>query len=216
LDDFFSEVARWTEEVDILVNVAGGTLQRSFLSSDRNQDDEDIRLNFGYVMDSIRHTAPKMRRGGSIINFTTIEAHRGAASFATYAGAKAATTHLSRALAVELGPAGIRVNCVAPDTTPSVGNGAALPLEKYEAIGRLPPRAAELGLEMYIPLKSAPHMRDLANAVLFLASDLSNFVTGTTLHVDGGTWAASGFLDWPEGDGFLPVPMAGTLAKLVK
>jgi NAD(P)-dependent dehydrogenase (short-subunit alcohol dehydrogenase family) len=152
LDDFFSEVARWTEEVDILVNVAGGTLQRSFLNSDCNQDDEDIRLNFGYVMDSIRHTAPKMRRGGSIINFTTIEAHRGAASFATYAGAKAATTHLSRALAVELGPTGIRVNCVAPDTTPSVGNGAALPLEKDEAIGRLPPRAAELGLEMYIPL----------------------------------------------------------------
>ena len=57
---------------------------------------------------------------------------------------------------------------------------------------------------------------DLANGVLFLASDLSAFVTGTTLHVDGGTMAAAGFIDWPFEDGYLPVPMDGTLSRLFR
>jgi hypothetical protein len=52
--------------------------------------------------------------------------------------------------------------------------------------------------------------------VLFLASDLAAFVTGTTLHVDGGTMAAAGFIDWPFGDGYLPVPMDGTLGRLFR
>jgi hypothetical protein len=50
--------------------------------------------------------------------------------------------------------------------------------------------------------------------VLFLASDLSRAITGTTLHVDGGTIAALGFLDWPFGDGFMPAPLGGTLRQL--
>jgi NAD(P)-dependent dehydrogenase (short-subunit alcohol dehydrogenase family) len=64
---------------------------------------------------------------------------------------------------------------------------------------------------IYIPQKQAPTEDDLANAVLFFASDLSRAITGTVLHVDGGTMAASGIIDWPFGDGFGPAPMAGTL-----
>ena len=57
--------------------------------------------------------------------------------------------------------------------------------------------------------------RDLANAVLFLASDLSRAITGTTIHVDGGTNASLGWIDWPYGDGYMPAPLAGTLEKLL-
>ena len=67
---------------------------------------------------------------------------------------------------------------------------------------------------MYIPQKHAPTQEDLGNAVLFLASDFSRAITGTSLHVDGGTMAAAGFLDWPFGDGFMPAPPAQTLRRL--
>jgi hypothetical protein len=67
---------------------------------------------------------------------------------------------------------------------------------------------------MYIPRGEQPPAEALGDAVLFLASDLSTFVSGMTLHVDGGTMAAAGFLEWPYGDGFVPVPLSGTLAKL--
>ena len=66
---------------------------------------------------------------------------------------------------------------------------------------------------MYIPLQRPAGTDDLANPVLLLASDLARFVTGGTIHVDGGT-TAFGFLDWPFGDGFMPCPLDGTLRKL--
>lgn len=100
-------------------------------------------MNFGYVIDSVRRAIPLIRRGGrggSIINFTTIEAFRGAASFAVYAGAKAATTNFSRALAVELGADKIRVNMIAPDTSPVKNTNRALypeDLERFAAMGFL-------------------------------------------------------------------------------
>lgn len=221
LDDFYAGVARWSEQLDIVVNVAGGVRQRPFMTSTRERDLGDMRRNFGYVVDSVRHGAALMQRGnidgkkgGSIINFTTIEAHRGAAGFSVYAGAKAATANFTRAMAVELGAAGIRVNCIAPDTTLSKGNATALPEETLAAMAQLPAATAALAMAMYIPVKTPPDTDALANAVLFLASALSRFVTGTTLHVDGGTWAASGFIDWPDGDGFLPVPGVASLTKL--
>jgi 3-oxoacyl-[acyl-carrier protein] reductase len=65
-----------------------------------------IQLNYGYVLDSVRRAIPLIRKsgkGGSIINFTNIEAHRGAAMLSVYAGAKAANTNFSRAMAGELG-----------------------------------------------------------------------------------------------------------------
>ncbi|MEJ0045329.1 MAG: SDR family oxidoreductase [Rhodospirillales bacterium] len=80
----------------------------------------------------------------------------------------------------------------------------------------LPEAASGAGMTMYVPMKQQPGTDDLANAVLFLASDLSSSITGTTLHVDGGTMAAAGFLDWPFGDGFLPVPLDGTLGRMFR
>lgn len=217
LDAFYDAVGKTTGQLDIVVNVAGGTKRRVFTEASRADIADDIQRNYGYVVQSVQRAVPLIRRsgrGGSIINFTTIEAHRGAAGFSVYAGAKAATTNFTRAMAVELGKEKIRLNCIAPDTTPSRGNMNAMPPELGEAFGRLPDAAKPMGMTMYIPRGEVPPVEALGDAVLFLASDLSAFVSGMTLHVDGGTMAAGGFLDWPFGDGWVPCPLAGTLGRL--
>jgi NAD(P)-dependent dehydrogenase (short-subunit alcohol dehydrogenase family) len=217
LDVFYNRVEAEFDGVDILVNVAGGVKRSLFVETTREDNARDIRLNYGYIIDSVRRAIPliqKTGRGGSIINFTTIEAHRGAATYAVYAGAKAATTNFSRALAVELGGDGIRVNLIAPDTSPARASNSALYPEDFERLAALGADALSEAFKMYVPLKRAPSVDDVVNGVLFLASDLSRSITGTTLHIDGGTIASLGFLDWPHGDSFMPAPLGGSLSRL--
>lgn len=217
LERFFAAVDHVFGGLEILVNVAGGTVQRRFMDTAPADHERDIRRNYGYVLDSVRLAVPLMRRsgkGGSIVNFTTIEAHRGAAGFAVYAGAKAALTNFSRALAVELGAENIRVNTLVPDTTPSEGNANAIPEPLRSRMAEVPLPAMLQNMAMYIPLKSPPMPENLADGVLFLVSDLARFVTGTALHVDGGTMAAAGFLDWPNGEGHLPVATPSAAIRL--
>lgn len=216
LDAFYDRVEAEFDSVDIVVNVCAGVQRSLFMKTTRASNALDIRMNYGYVIDSCRRAIPLIRKGGkggSIINFTTIEAHRGAATFAVYAGAKAATTNFSRALAVELGGEQIRVNLIAPDSSPARASNAALYPEDFERFAKLGEDAMDEALKIYVPLKRAPSVEDLVNGVLFLASDLSRSITGTTLHIDGGTIAALGFLDWPV-DGFMPAPLGGALARL--
>jgi NAD(P)-dependent dehydrogenase (short-subunit alcohol dehydrogenase family) len=204
LEDFYQSVG---EELDIVVNVVGGTRHGYFADSTPESREVDIDRNYGYVLRSCHRALPLLRAGrpgGSIINFTTIEAFRGAAGWSVYAGAKAAVTNFSRTLAVELGPQRIRVNCIAPDTTPTEGNMLASPRSLRDQAATVSPDLMGEAMKMYIPMQAPPAMDDIANAVLFLAGDLSAAVTGTTIHVDGGTWAASGFINWPFGD-WLPV-----------
>jgi NAD(P)-dependent dehydrogenase (short-subunit alcohol dehydrogenase family) len=218
LDAFYDHVAAITESIDILVNVPGGVARSMFDRTTRDDHARDIRLNYGYVVDSCHRALPLLRKGasgGSIINFTTIEAHRGAATFAVYAGAKAATTNFSRALAVELGAEMIRVNCLASDTSPARASNAALAAEDFERLAALGPDALAQSIAFYVPQKRPPTVEEVVDGVIFLASDLSRTVTGTTLHVDGGTYAAFGFLDWPGGDRFMPAPLGGTLKMML-
>lgn len=217
LDRFYDRVEAEFGQIDILVNVAGGVHRRMFMDTNRDEHRRDIRLNYGYVVDSVQRAVPLLRKsgsGGSVINFTTIEAHRGAATFAVYAGAKAATRNFSRALAVELGAEQIRVNCIALDTNLARASNAALAPEDFERMAALGPEALEPAMKMYVPQQRPPSLEDVVNGVLFLASDLSRSVTGTTLHIDGGTIASLGWIDWPGGDGFMPAPLGGTLAML--
>jgi NAD(P)-dependent dehydrogenase (short-subunit alcohol dehydrogenase family) len=217
LGRFYDELAAQFGHLDIVVNLAGGTTQKRFMDMSTADIASDVRRNYTYALDSIRLAVPLLRkssRGGSIINFTTIEAHRGAAGFAVYAGAKAALTNFTRALAVELGAEKIRVNALAPDTTPSEGNYLAIPEPLRSRMAAVPLPAMMEALGMYVPLKSPPTPEDLADGVLFLASDLSRCVTGTTLHVDGGTMAAAGFLEWPFGEGHLPVAAPTSARRL--
>lgn len=219
LDRFYDAVEHAFDRLDIVVNLVGGTHNGPLLDMPREAWERDIQRNYGYVIQSVQRAVPLIRkgaRGGSIVNFTTIEAHRGAAGFAVYAGAKAATTNFTRAMAVELAPERIRLNSLAPDTTPSRGNMNAMSTGFMAGFQALPPEIAGMGLKMYIPMKVQPQANDLTNGVLFLASDLAAFVTGMTLHVDGGTMAAAGFLDWPFGDGWLPAAGAGTLSHFAE
>lgn len=217
LDAFFDTIAERFERVDVLVNVAGGVRRNLFENTTREDHARDIRLNYDYVVQSCQRALPLLRRsgqGGAIVNFTTIEAHRGAATYAVYAGAKAATTNFSRALAVELGKDQIRVNCLASDTTLARASNSALYPEDFARLAELGEDALAKAMAIYVPQKVAPSVEDVINGVLFLCSDLSRAITGTTLHVDGGTSAAMGFLDWP-GDSFMPAPLGATLKKLV-
>jgi 3-oxoacyl-[acyl-carrier protein] reductase len=136
---------------------------------------------------------PRMKaggRGGSIVNMTTIEAHRAAPGFAVYSAAKAAVEEFSRTLAVELAPDGIRVNCVAPDIAPTPN------MVKLNG-GDMGPLSRPHGAEIAIPMGHVGRTTDVSGSVVFLASGLSSYMTGTTLHPDGGTFASSGWFNWP-------------------
>jgi NAD(P)-dependent dehydrogenase (short-subunit alcohol dehydrogenase family) len=108
-----------------------------------------------------------------------------------YSAAKAAVAHFARSLAVEVAPDGIRVNNVAPDYTPTP---AMLRLANAESQNK----TTDQGVQIAIPMGRPGRVTDVSGCVLFLASGLSAYVTGTTLHPDGGTFAASGWLNWPE------------------
>jgi NAD(P)-dependent dehydrogenase (short-subunit alcohol dehydrogenase family) len=152
--------------VDILVNNAGGTFQAGFLDMSENAQRALVDENFTSVTNCVRAAIPKMAPGSSIINITSIEAHRAGPGFAVYAAMKAAVANLTKSLAVEFSELDVRVNCIAPDVIATPGIGA----------GDWPGEPA-----------------DVAGVAAFLASDLSRFVTGTTIHVDGGNWAAGGW-----------------------
>jgi 3-oxoacyl-[acyl-carrier protein] reductase len=215
---FYASAGKFFDSVDIVVNVVGGTLMQPLMEKTPEACAEDIQRNYGYVVQSFRHAIPLIRktgRGGSITSFTTIEAHRAAGGFAVYAGAKAATTNFSKAMAWELGPEGIRVNTIAPDTTDSPGNQNAIPQRFHDINADIPPEWWGKAMAMYIPLQTPPTRDDLANTVLYLASDLAKSITGQVIHCDGGAQAASGMVRWPHDDGItLPVPFGNTMRKL--
>ncbi len=182
---------RWGR-LDTLVNVPGGTFKADFVSTTPKGWEALLRQNFFHVLHACLLAIPRMQaggRGGSIVNLTTIECHRAAPGFAVYAAAKAAVEQFGRTLAVELGPDGIRVNNVAPDYTPTPN--------MIRIAGDVPPKSP-LGMRVGIPMGREGVPEDVSSCVLFLASRLSSYLTGSTLHADGGTYAASGWFNWPE------------------
>lgn len=193
LESFFDAVdARWGR-VDTLVNVVGGTFRAPFTETTPKGWDALIRANLGTVLHACALAVPRMRagaRGGSIVNITTIEAHRAAPGFAVYAAAKAGVEQFARTLAVEVAPDGIRVNNVAPDYVPT------------PSLSRMPHSDNALhdpaGVRVAIPMGRVGAATDISNCVVFLASHLSTYLTGTTLHPDGGTHASSGWFNWPQ------------------
>jgi len=170
--DFVGVVVSELGPIDVLVNNAGGGFRARFLDMNDKGQDALVHENFTSVTNFVRAAVPHMPPGGSIVNVTSIEAHRAAPGFAVYAAMKAAVANLTKSLALELGPSSIRVNCIAPDVIPTPGIGA-------------------LDVRTPLPLPGRPD--DVAGAAVFLAGDLSRFVTGTTVHVDGGNLAAGGW-----------------------
>ena len=180
---FATRVAGELGAVHALVNNAGGGFFAPFLEVSARGEDALLRENFGSVTNFVRATVPLMSEGGSIVNITSVEAHRAGPGFAIYSAMKAAVANLTKSLALELATLRIRVNCIAPDMIPTPGDAelaAAVP-------GPAPSGVAAT------PWPEEGSVWDCAGAAVFLASDLSRFVTGSTIHVDGGTHAAGGW-----------------------
>ncbi len=201
MEEFFAEIDARFGGVDVLVDVPGGGFVAPLMSTNAKGWLAVIRENFTYVLDTTQHAVRRMQQqgtGGSIIYITTIEAHRAVPNRAVYGAMKAAVANLAKTLSLELAEYNIRVNTVAPDHFPTdASNPISSEFEATEQ-GRLRRTVA-------IPLGRYGTGEDLTGCVLFLASDLSAYVTGTALHVDGGTLASSGWFRWPDG-GFDNVP----------
>lgn len=177
-------VERWGR-VDVLVNNAGGTFFCDLVDLSDKGEATLVAENFTQVTRLVRLCAPHMPPGGAIVNLTSIEAHQAAPGFAVYGAMKAAVAHLTRSLALELAPRGVRVNAIAPDAMPTGGEQAV--------------RGEMLAADaLYDPATRPPlgwfgDGDEAAAVAVFLASDMSRFVTGDTVHVDGGNHAAGGW-----------------------
>lgn len=179
--------------IDVLINNCGDFL--NLAKPFEQYTDADIErlyaINLRQVLATTRAAIPALRAagpGGSILNISSIEAFRGIPNCAVYGAFKAALTGFTQSLALELGPAGLRVNAIAPETTetPQVPASLVIAPEHRSHVQR------------WIPLGRHGRPADMAGAALFLASGLAAWITGTTLHVDGGALAAAGWYRDPR------------------
>ena len=180
--------------IDVLVNNVGhfGGARKAFHEQTDDEWDDLYRVNFGHVLACTRAVLPVLvdqGEGGSIVNVSTIEAFRAIPTRAVYSAYKSAITGLTRSLAVEYGRYAIRVNAIAPDVTETL----QVPYSRWVGAEE------EHMIPAWVPIGRFGTASDTAGVALFLASDLSGFVTGTTVHADGGTLAASGWFPTVEG-----------------
>jgi 3-oxoacyl-[acyl-carrier protein] reductase len=162
-------------QIDILVNNAGITKDGLAL---RLKDEDwqivlDTNLSSVFKLTQLVLKPMIKAKNGSIINITSIVGATGNAGQCNYAASKAGVVAFSKSLAREIGSRGIRINCIAPgfietDMTDILSDSQKQALQQQTALGRL------------------GNTQDIANSVLFLASDLSNYITGSVLHVNGG------------------------------
>jgi NAD(P)-dependent dehydrogenase (short-subunit alcohol dehydrogenase family) len=189
--------------VDVLVNNAGGTRHpQPFVEASFDDWDWEIDLNVRGVLHGIRAVAPHMlgKRAGCIVNITSNSGLVGEAAqwVANYGGCKGYVAALSRALAYEWGPSGVRINCIAPGWVvpwkrehPGAGSfwnkfgfelfGTPEELDEQVASGSLPSVQSQ-------PLRKLGRPEDVAHLAVFLASDRAGHLTGQHISVSGGAY----------------------------
>jgi len=173
--------------VDVLVNNVGHWLRHpgNFVDTDPRLWDELYQINLHHVFLLTQAFLPAMidRHTGTIANVSSVEGLRGYPEDPVYAAFKAAVIAFTRSLAVQVGNRGVRVNAIAPDVTESL----QVPYSQW-----LSPEE-QTGWPQWVPVGRMGLPEDQARVILFLASDLSSFVTGHTIPTDGGTGAAGGW-----------------------
>jgi NAD(P)-dependent dehydrogenase (short-subunit alcohol dehydrogenase family) len=173
--------------VDVLVNNVGHWLRHpgNFVDTDPRLWDDLYRINLHHVFLVTRAFLPVMleRRAGAIVNVSSVEGLRGYPEDPVYAAFKAAVIHFTRSLAVQVGRDGVRVNAIGPDVTESL----QVPYSQWLSAEE------QTQWPQWVPVGRMGLPEDQARVILFLASDLSAFVTGHTIPTDGGTGAAGGW-----------------------
>jgi NAD(P)-dependent dehydrogenase (short-subunit alcohol dehydrogenase family) len=180
IDNVVAETLKKFTKIDILVNNAGIYPFEPFLQMSEANFMKVININLkGYFL-MAQACAKEMakQKSGSIINIASVAAQIGFAGLAHYCASKGGVVAMSKALALELAGMGIRINNIAPGAinTPGATNTS---MTKEQQAAMLAP----------IPMKRQGEAEEIANAVLFLASDESSYMTGSTMVVDGG-WVA--------------------------
>jgi len=175
---FVNEIFKKYRRIDILVNNAGIHLKKPMMDVTNEEFQQVILTNLTSVFALSREVARIMliRKSGCILNISSMAAHYGIPQVIAYTAAKAGIEGMTRAMAVELSPSGIRVNCLAPGFIQTDMSASALnndPERKHRVLSRTP--MGKLG-----------NPEDVANAAFFLVSDAASYITGTVLPVDGG------------------------------
>lgn len=175
VESVLSGIQQQYGEIAILVNNAGITRDNLLMRMKEEEWDAIMQTNLKsvYRLSKAVIRAMMKARNGRIINVTSVIGSMGNAGQTNYAAAKAGVEGFSRALAREVGSRGITVNCVAP---------GFIDTDMTRAL----PEAQRTALVGQIPLSRLGVVEDVAGAVLFLASDSASYITGCTLHVNGG------------------------------
>jgi 2-hydroxycyclohexanecarboxyl-CoA dehydrogenase len=176
-------------QVDVLVNNVGWTHDRLFMDKPRDEWEKEIQLNLWSNINCTRAVLDGMleRSAGSIVNIGSDAGRMGEFREAVYGATKAGVIALAKSLSREIGPKGVRFNTVCPGTTmpdsdDEIGENSiwAKDMRDWNT-----PAMRERIAKAY-PLRRIGRPEDIANAVLFMASDVSSFITGQTLSVSGG------------------------------
>ncbi len=164
-------------KIDILINNAGVTQDNLTIRMKDEEWDRVINLNLSSTFFMTKNVIKKMlkNKSGKIINITSVVGHTGNIGQANYAASKAGLVGMSKSLALEYGKKNIKINCISPGFIKSV---------MTDRISE----SFKLKMEENISLARFGIPEDVANAVLFLSSDLSDYITGETLHVNGGMY----------------------------
>lgn len=177
VNEMFKAALEHFGTIDVLVNNAGITRDNLLMRMKEDEWDDVIATNLKGVFNCVKAaTRPMMKqRSGKIINITSVVGVLGNAGQANYVAAKAGVIGLTKTAARELASRGITVNAVAP---------GFIDTEMTAVL----PEDVKAGLVGQIPLARLGQTEDIASVVLFLASDAANYMTGQTLHVDGGMY----------------------------
>lgn len=164
-------------KIDILINNAGYDNDALFTKMDKEMWDDVLNVNLNSIFNFTNLFLPQMIESGwgRIINITSIAGFTGAFGKTNYAAAKAGIVGFTKSLAMELGAKGITVNAVAP--------GAI----ETDMLNRIPEKYKAKILEM-IPAKRFGKPNEVADLVAFLISDQASYITGQTIHINGGSY----------------------------
>lgn len=179
------------ERIDILVNVAGGSgpIGKTGWETTREEFDEIVALNMTGCFNTMRAVLPEMiaRRYGKIVNVGGTFGMRGRAGRMAYSASKWGLRGITKSFALEVGPYNVNVNCVAPGMVDGPRFRGKVVPEAAKRLGISEQEAAD-GHAADYALRRISTDQDVANACLFLASDVARQITGVDLPVDGG-WA---------------------------